>query len=49
MITALLASENIATIEMRSEYSILPYASSGLMNSILTIIFSPSKLKYVQW
>ena len=49
MITALLTSENVATAEMRSGCSILPYASSGLMNSILTIIFSPPKLKYVQW
>ena len=41
MITALLASENIATMEMRSGYSVLPSASSGLMNSVFSISFFP--------
>ena len=33
MITAILASENIAMMEMRSGYSVLPYVNSGLMNT----------------
>ena len=37
MITALLASEITATMEIRSGYSILPYASSGLINGVFTI------------
>ena len=45
MITALLASENIATMEMRSGYSFLPYANSGLMNSVFTISFFSLKVK----
>ena len=44
MITTPLASENIATMELRSGYSVLPYAHSGLINSFLTISFFPSKL-----
>ena len=48
IITALLASENIGTMEMRGGYSILPHASSGLMNSVFRISFFPSKLKYVR-
>ena len=48
MITALLASKNIATMEIKDGYSILPYASNGLMNSFFTINFFSSKLKYAQ-
>ena len=44
MITALLASEYIATMEMKSEYSALPYASGSLRNSVFTISFFSSKL-----
>ena len=49
MITAPLASENIATMEMSSGYSALPYASGGLMKSFFTISFFPLKLKYLPW
>ena len=46
MITALLASENIATMEMRSGYSFLPYANEQrLMNSVFTISFFSLKVK----
>ena len=46
MITPLFTLENLATIEMRSGYSVLlPYTSSGLMNGIFTISFFDSKLK----
>ena len=48
LITAPLALENIATMERRNGYSVLPYTNSGLMNSVVTINFFPSKLKYVQ-
>ena len=41
MITAILASEIIATIEMRGGCNVLSYASSGLMNSVFTVSFSP--------
>ena len=49
MIIALPASENMATREMRGGYSILPYASSGLMNRAFTLSFFLSKLKSVRW
>ena len=47
-LTAPLALENIAMMEMRSGYSVQLYGSSGLMNSVFTISFYPSKLKYVR-
>ena len=47
-LTVPLASENIAMMEMRSGYSVQLYGSSGLMNSVFTISFYPSKLKYVR-
>ena len=40
MIPAILASEIIATREMRGGCNVLSYASSGLMNSVFTISFS---------
>ena len=36
-------------MEMKSEYSVLPYGSTGLMNSIFTISFFSSKWKYMRW
>ena len=39
MITALLASKYLAMMEMSSGYSVLPYASSGFMNSVFTFTF----------
>ena len=39
MLTALLASENIATLEVRHGYRILPYASSDIMKSVFAISF----------
>ena len=44
----IIASENMATREMRGGYSILPYASSGLMNRVFTLSFFLSKLKSVR-
>ena len=46
---AFLPSGNKATIEVSSGYKILLYASSGLMNSVFTISFFRSKLKYARW
>ena len=43
MINEPLALENIATMEMSSRYSVLPYASSGLMNIFLQLAFFPQK------
>ena len=48
IITALLALENIATIEMRSGHGVLFYASIGLMNGVFTIGFFHSRLKYIR-
>ena len=45
MINEPLALENIATMEMSSRYSVLPYASSGLMNIFLQLAFFPQKWK----
>ena len=45
MLTTLPASENIATMDMRKGYSVLPYGSSCLMNSVFTIGFFSLKVK----
>ena len=45
MITALLASENIVTMEKRSGYNDVPYARIDLMNSVSTISFFSLKVK----
>ena len=48
IITALLALENIATIELRSGHGVLFYVSIGLMNGVFTIGFFRSRLKYIR-
>ena len=37
-----------ATMELKGRYSVLSYGINGSMNSVFTISFFPSKLKYVQ-
>ena len=37
MITAILASENMATMGMRTGFSVLTYVGSGLVNNVFTI------------